>query len=48
MVEEMMDPQIDLVPADLNAEDDDGMGWSTLRDARDRGPCSSRGDAGGR
>lgn len=29
-----MDPQIDLV-ADLNAEDDDGLGWSTLRDARD-------------
>jgi hypothetical protein len=29
-----MDPQIDLV-ADLNAEDDDGLGWSTLADARD-------------
>jgi hypothetical protein len=29
-----MDPQIDLV-ADLNAEDDEGFGWSTLRDARD-------------
>lgn len=31
-----MDPQIDLV-ADLNAEDDDGLGWSTLSDARDPG-----------
>ncbi len=29
-----MDPEIDLV-ADLNAEDDEGLGWSTLRDARD-------------
>lgn len=29
-----MEPQIDLV-ADLNAEDDDGLGWSTLSDARD-------------
>ena len=29
-----MDPQIDLV-ADLNAEDDDGLGWSMLTDARD-------------
>ncbi len=29
-----MEPQIDLV-ADLNAEDDDGLGWSTLGDARD-------------
>jgi hypothetical protein len=29
-----MDPQIDLA-ADLNAEDDDGLGWSTLSDARD-------------
>ena len=29
-----MDPQIDLV-ADLNAEDDEGLGWSTLADARD-------------
>ena len=29
-----MDPQIDLV-ADLNAEDDVGLGWSTLADARD-------------
>ena len=29
-----MDPQIDLV-ADLNAEDDDGFGWSTLTDAAD-------------
>src|SRR5260370_22291322 len=28
-----MDPQIDLV-ADLNAEDDEGLGWSTLSDAR--------------
>jgi hypothetical protein len=30
----MMDPEIDLT-ADLNAEDDEGLGWSTLRDARD-------------
>lgn len=29
-----MDTEIDLV-ADLNAEDDDGLGWSVLRDARD-------------
>jgi hypothetical protein len=29
-----MDPEIDLT-ADLNAEDDEGFGWSTLRDARD-------------
>jgi hypothetical protein len=29
-----MDTQIDLV-ADLNAEDDEGLGWSTLADARD-------------
>ncbi|HEY1641215.1 MAG TPA: hypothetical protein VGG35_11045 [Streptosporangiaceae bacterium] len=29
-----MEPQIDLV-ADLNAEDDDGLGWSVLSDARD-------------
>jgi hypothetical protein len=29
-----MDWQIDLV-ADLNAEDDDGLGWSVLSDARD-------------
>ncbi len=29
-----MDPQIDLV-ADLNAEDDEGLGWSTLGDAPD-------------
>ncbi len=29
-----MDLQIDLV-ADLNAEDDDGLGWSTLGEARD-------------
>lgn len=28
-----MDPQIDLA-ADLNAEDDEGLGWSTLSDAR--------------
>jgi hypothetical protein len=35
MLEEMvMDPQIDLA-ADLNAEDDEGLGWSTLADARD-------------
>jgi len=29
-----MEPQIDLL-ADLNAEDDDGLGWSMLGDARD-------------
>jgi hypothetical protein len=29
-----MDPEIDLV-ADLNAEDDEGLGWSALSDARD-------------
>jgi hypothetical protein len=29
-----MDPEIDLV-ADLNAEDDEGLGWSVLSDARD-------------
>jgi hypothetical protein len=29
-----MEPEIDLV-ADLNAEDDDGLGWSTLSDAPD-------------
>jgi hypothetical protein len=29
-----MDAEIDLV-ADLNAEDDEGLGWSTLSDARD-------------
>jgi hypothetical protein len=29
-----MDPEIDLV-ADLNAEDDEGLGWSTLSEARD-------------
>ena len=29
-----MEPAIDLI-ADLNAEDDDGLGWSTLTDARD-------------
>jgi hypothetical protein len=30
-----MDPEIELV-ADLNAEDDAGLGWSLLRDARDQ------------
>lgn len=30
----MTNDAIDLV-ADLNAQDDDGLGWSTLRDARD-------------
>jgi len=30
----MMDLDLDLV-ADLNAEDDDGLGWSMLADARD-------------
>jgi hypothetical protein len=29
-----MEPEIDLI-ADLNAEDDEGLGWSTLSDARD-------------
>ena len=29
-----MEPEVDLI-ADLNAEDDDGLGWSTLSDARD-------------
>jgi hypothetical protein len=29
-----MDPEIDLV-ADLNAEDDEGLGWSLLSEARD-------------
>jgi len=29
-----MDREIELV-ADLNAEDDDGLGWSVLSDARD-------------
>jgi hypothetical protein len=29
-----MDPEIDLV-ADLNAEDDEGLGWSALGEARD-------------
>lgn len=31
-----MEPDVDLV-ADLNAEDDDGLGWTTLADARDPG-----------
>lgn len=31
-----MDLEIDL-EADLNAQDDDGLGWSTLADARDPG-----------
>jgi hypothetical protein len=29
-----MEPEIDLI-ADLNTEDDDGLGWSALGDARD-------------
>jgi hypothetical protein len=29
-----MDHDVDIT-ADLNAEDDDGLGWSTLEDARD-------------
>lgn len=29
-----MDNEVDLV-ADLNAEDDEGLGWSTLSDARE-------------
>ena len=29
-----MEDEVDLV-ADLNAEDDDGLGWSTLSDARE-------------
>jgi hypothetical protein len=32
--EALMDHDIDLT-ADLNAQDDDGLGWSTLADARD-------------
>ena len=35
-----MDDQIDLV-ADLNAQDDDGLGWSVLTDARDPGGCTA-------
>lgn len=31
-----MDLELDLV-ADLNAQDDDGLGWSLLADARDPG-----------
>jgi hypothetical protein len=31
-----MDLKIDL-EADLNAQDDDGLGWSTMADARDQG-----------
>lgn len=32
----VMDPEIDIdLVADLNAEDDDGLGWSVLSDARD-------------
>ena len=31
-----MEPEIDLI-ADLNAEDDEGFGWSTLSEARDPG-----------
>ena len=31
-----MEPRIDLA-ADLNDEDDEGLGWSTLREARDPG-----------
>jgi hypothetical protein len=30
-----MDPEIDLI-ADLNAEDDEGLGWSVLSQARDQ------------
>jgi hypothetical protein len=29
-----MEPELD-IEADLNAQDDDGLGWSTLADARD-------------
>ena len=32
---DVIDPQVDLV-ADLNAEDDDRLGWSTPGDARGR------------
>ena len=46
------DPEIDLV-ADLNAEDDEGLGWSVLSDARDAsrirpGPCWWPGTANSR
>jgi hypothetical protein len=42
-----MDDELDLI-ADLNAEDDDGLGWSTIADAprpergRPRGSASRR------
>jgi hypothetical protein len=39
-----MDLEIDLV-ADLNAEDDDGLGWSTLNDARNTSQVHPGGDA---
>ncbi len=35
-----MQDELDLV-ADLNAMDDDGLGWSTLADARDPGRVES-------
>jgi len=40
-----MEPEIDLV-ADLNSEDDDGLGWSSLSDARDAAQVRPWGDAG--
>src|ERR1700734_2808366 len=33
---DLMEPRIDLA-ADLNGEDDEGLGWSTLSEARDPG-----------
>jgi hypothetical protein len=41
-----MEPRIDLA-ADLNDEDDEGLGWSTLSEARDPGGRQPPG-AGGR
>jgi hypothetical protein len=35
-----MSVDVDLI-ADLNAQDDDGLGWSTLADARDPGRVRS-------
>jgi hypothetical protein len=42
-----MDSHIDLA-ADLNAEDDEGLGWSTLSEGRHPRPYPLRGDAGRR
>jgi hypothetical protein len=35
MPERAMEPEVELI-ADLNAQDDDALGWSTLTDAPDR------------